>query len=250
MSVLEQWINPIYLQDETVINIRESVIAKPSAKYTVLDNFFQTDKLDQLIEHHQHLQFSEELDRRSPTTKEWLPYDGSVVFAKPNEHFGSELFFDHEWHQYLAFLVNCKLAKQTETEVKLRWHRPDADGFWIHTDSTIRTMVAICYYNKNWMAADGGLLQLWRVDEAKATLTPVINHPKGRLDFLTHYKRIRTRSPGGGFKKGDEHDLVLLDQVVPTYNRLFLCNYQDDPAFHSVTPSNGKARTGFVQWLR
>jgi hypothetical protein len=207
------------------------------------------EKIDELIEHHKQLQFSEELDRRAHGTGEWLPYDGAVVFARPNQHFGSELFFDEEWHKYLAYLSNCDLKFPTTTEVKLRWHRPDADGFWIHTDSTIRTLVAICYFNKGWKASDGGLLQLWRTDEAIAEGVPVINSPKGRLDLLNQHQRIRTISPGGGFKDNKPHDMVLLDQVVPTYNRLFLCNYQQDPAYHSVTPSNGRERIGFVQWL-
>lgn len=206
--------------------------------------------LDALISHHKNLPFSEEADRRAHGTGEWLPYDGAVVFAKPGEHFGSELFFDDEWHQYLSFLCHGDLQLPTATEVKLRWHKPDADGFWIHTDSTIRSLVAICYFNKDWRVADGGLLQLWKADQAVGGTAPLIDNPKGRLDFLTQYKRIRTSSPGGGFPNKRPHDMVLIDQIVPVYNRLFLCNYRDDPAYHSVTPSNGRARTGFVQWLR
>lgn len=249
MSVLDAWINEYYLRDDTVDDIREAVHAKPSVKYTVLDNFFIPEKLEQLIAAHKQLEFNEEIDRRAHVTKEWLPYDGAVVFAKPGEHFGSDLFFDEEWHRYLAYITACDIKFPTRTEVKLRWHRKDADGFWIHTDSTIRTLVAICYFNKNWKASDGGLLQLWRTDEGTAHDTPVFNSPKGRMDFLTKHKRIRTSSPGGGFKDGKPHDMVLVDQVVPTYNRLFICNYQEDPAYHSVTPSNGRERTGFVQWL-
>lgn len=249
MSILDNWINEYYLTDEAVDNIRESVLAKPSVKYTVLDNFFKAELLDQLIEKHNDLQFSEEQDRRAHRTGEWLPYDGSVVFAEPGVHFGSDLFFDQEWHEYLAYLTDCRMQFPTSTEVKLRWHRPDADGFWIHTDSTIRTLVAICYFNKGWKVSDGGLLQLWRIDEGVAESTAVVNGPKGRLDFLINNKRIRTSSPGGGFHHGGTQEMVLIDQVVPTYNRLFICNYQVDPAYHSVTPSNGRERTGFVQWL-
>lgn len=248
-SILDTWINDYYLLDETVENIRQAVTAKPSVKYTVLDNFFKVEMLDLLIEHHKTLPFNEEIDRRAHGTGEWLPYDGAVVFAKPGVHFGSDLFFDEEWHRYLAYLCHCNLKFPSATEVKLRWHKPDADGFWIHTDSTIRTLVAICYFNKGWKASDGGLLQLWRADEAISGVAPLVNSPTGRLDILTRHQRIRTSSPGGGFKDGKPHDMVLLDQVVPAYNRLFLCNYQGDPAYHSVTPSNGRERTGFVQWL-
>ncbi len=139
----------------------------------------------------------------------------------------------------------------TQTDVKLRWHRGDATGFWIHTDAVFRTMVAIAYFNKDWKVTDGGLLQMWRVDEGNAPGTFEVNrpNPSSRCDFLTAHKRVRTSTPGGGFKDGKAHDLVLVDQIIPAYNRMFICNYQDDPAYHSVTPSNGRERTGIVQWL-
>lgn len=247
MSVIDEWVNPLYLDDDYVETIRESIIAKPHVKYAVLDNFFREDKLDQLIEHHQHLQFSEEQDRRCHIDGSWLPYDGAVVFAN-DENFGSELFFDEEWHQYCCFISGARISSPIGTEVKLRYHRPDADGFWIHTDSTIRDVVIICYFNRGWAAGDGGLLQLWRVDEELSRKALKVEKPSGRLDFL-ECERIQTKSPGGGFPDGNVHDLVLLDQIVPAYNRVFICNFKDAPAYHSVTPSNGKSRQGFVQWL-
>lgn len=249
MSILDKWVNSYYLQDDVVESIRESILAKPSISYAVLDNFFQTDKLDELIAHHHKLKFSEEMDRRNPKSKEMLPYDGAVCFAQPGIHFGSELFFDEEWHRYCCYLSNASLQFPTLTEVKLRYHRPYADGFWIHTDSTIRSVVMIMYFNKNWLVSDGGVLQLWRIDEAADKHAFAVDNPSGRMDFLTKHKRIRTRTPGGGFADGQYHDLVLIDQIVPAYNRLFICNFQHSPAYHSVTPSNGRERLGFVQWL-
>ncbi len=248
MTILDEWINPYYLTDDAVDNIRESVLAKPSVKYAVLDNFFKINKLDELIEHHHKLQFSENLDRYTHDGK-ILPYDGAVCFAKQGVNFGSELFFDEEWHRYCCYLTNTKLGFPAGTEIKLRYHRPHADGFWIHTDSIIRSVVAIMYFNKNWQLSDGGVLQLWRIDEAVDQNAFTVNSPTGRLDFLTKHVRIRTRTPGGGFPDQQPHDLVLIDQIVPVYNRLFLCNFQYSPAYHSVTPSGNKARLGFVQWL-
>ncbi len=249
MGVIDKWVNPYYLKDNVARDIRESILAKPNAKYAVLDDFFREEMLDQLIEHHKHLEFNEEMDRRSPKSGEWLPYDGAVVFARQNQHFGSELFYDAEWHQYLCYITDTKLECPAHTDIKLRWHRPQADGFWIHTDSVIRSLVAICYFNKQWRSVDGGLLQLWRVDEADAPGTFTVNGPKGRMDFLNKHLRIRTSTPGGGFPDNKAHDLILVDQIVPAYNRLFVCNFQKEFAYHSVTPSNGKARLGFVQWL-
>jgi len=247
MTILEDYVNPYYLSDEVVRDIRQSVLAKPFAKYVVLDNFYQIDKIEKMIEHHANLPFSEQNDRVVP--HEILPYDSSVVFAKPGQHFGSELYFDREYHEYLSYLVDCKIEFPTQTEVKLRYHRPNADGFWIHTDSNIRTMVAICYFNKNWTVDDGALLQLWHVDDINKPGTFNVECPSGRFDFLNKHKRINTRTPGGGFADDKSHDLILVDQIVPAYNRMFICNYQHDPAYHSITPSNGRERLGTVQWL-
>ena len=251
MAVIDEWINPIYLENRTVEDIRQSVLAKPIIKYAVLDNFFRTEKLDQLIEAHRHLEFSAEQDR--VRNGQVLPYDSAVCFATPGTHFGSELFFDDEWQRYCCYLTDTKLDFPIGTEIKLRYHRPDADGFWIHTDSTIRSLVIISYFNYEWMVSSGGLLQLWRVDEELSDTAYAVDNPKGRLQFLETQegqpRRIRTKTPGGGFPDQQSHDLVLIDQIVPTYNRIFLCNFQQNPAYHSVTPSNGRERTGFVQWM-
>lgn len=246
MGIIDEWVNPIYLDGDYVEAIRESIAIKPTIKYAVLDNFFLEDKLNELIDHHQKLQFSEDKDRRSKDG-EWLPYDGAVVFAN-GEHFGSDLFYDSEWHRYCCYLTGADISDAIGTEIKLRHHRPRADGFWIHTDSTIRDIVIICYFNKNWSSQDGGLLQLWRVDEELSEKAYRADNPSGRLDFLERH-RIQTRSPGGGFPDGCVHDLVLIDQILPVYNRVFICNFQNNPAYHSVTPSGGKSRQGFVQWL-
>jgi len=247
VSVIDDWVNPRYLDDEFVETLRQSVLARPIAKYTVLDDFFRREKLDQLVQHHSSLKFSEQDDRVTREGK-LLPYDGSVVFAQKGEHFGSDLFYDDEWQRYCCYVTGTKMDFPVGTEIKLRYHRPQADGFWIHTDSKIRSLVAICYFNRNWTVEDGGLLQLWKVERSQES-TPEFNNPTGRLEFLAKHKRVRTRSPGGGFTDGKEHDLVLYDQIVPAYNRLFLCNLKDNPTFHSVTPSNGRERLGFVQWL-
>jgi hypothetical protein len=249
MAAIDEWINPIYLADRTVRDIKESIEAKPIIKYAVLDNFFNENKLNELIKAHHNLSFSVEQDR--VRDGKVLPYDGAVKFAQRDD-FGADLFFDHEWHRYCAYLTGTPLRSPAGTEIKLRYHRPNADGFWIHTDSVLRDMVIISYFNKGWKARDGGLLQLWRVDEELSSSSPQIDNPNGRLDCLVYNgtpKRISTRTPGGGFPDNARHDLVLVDQIVPTYNRVFLCDFKKSPAYHSVTPSNGKARTGFVQWL-
>lgn len=247
--VLTRWVNPLYLRRDAVEDLRQAVLARPHMQYVVLDNFFSEEPFARLVQAHFSLDFNEEADRRSRDGA-WLPYDGAVSFARPDS-VGGDFFFHAAWHRWCAHVLSAQLPDGSRTDVKLRYHRHFADGFWIHTDGGIRQIVAICYFNRGWRAEDGGLLQLWRPDEALAPGAPVVDSPSGRMDFLTQHRRLRTSTPGGGWSDGvtGPRDLVLHDQVVPCYNRMFLCNFQSDPCYHSVTPSNGKVRYGFVQWI-
>jgi len=259
MPVLNDWINPLYLEDNTIHDLQESIKAKPVVGYAILDNFFKLDKLEALIEAHKTLEFSFEADG-----SDRLPYDSAVVFAQ-EENYGSELFFNEEWQRYCCDLLGVNLDFPIGTEIKLRWHRPYSSGFWLHTDGISRDLVVIAYFNKNWKASDGGLLQLW-VDKGEVTtsdtfpledLDPQDPDPQDRLNMLNKLewqcpKRLFTKNPGGGIESEDGnslHEFILIDQIVPVYNRVVLCNFQTNPAFHSITPSNGKERTGFLQWM-
>jgi hypothetical protein len=140
------------------------------------------------------------------------------------------------------------------TEIKMRTHKEEATGFWIHSDaagggSGNRDLVSILYFNKNWSVEDGGLLQLWTPDIVNAPKTRAIsyNETQGRLDFLNS-PRLHVR-PAGIWPYEGPRDLILVDQIIPAYNRLFICNFKAEPAYHSVTPSSGKVRQGIVQWL-
>lgn len=215
-------------------------------KYTVLDNFFREEKLDQLISYHLGLEFSEFCDKYSHEG-ELLPYDSAVNFARQGQGLGSELYYNPEWLQYLADI--CELPFSPNVEVKQRYHAGDAGGFWIHSDAATRNIAAIGYFNKGWKASDGGLLQLWMVDSANDPQTLEVNSPIGRMTMLESLTRIKTQTPGGGFPDNQPHDLILIDQIVPLYNRLFICNNIAAPSYHSVSPSNGKIRLGFVQWV-
>lgn len=246
MSKIMEWLNPYYLRSATIAALREDMEAKPNIKYLVLDNFFIEEKLDQLIEYHKTLEFSEYCDKMHPDGT-ILPYDSSVAFARKGVGYGSELYFDEGWLAWLAHV--CNLPYSNNTDIKQRYHKSEAGGFWIHTDSVLRNIAAICYFNKNWQAKDGGLLQLWQVDQADLSGTVEVNSPTGRMTCLENTKRIRTATPGGGFPDNKAHDLILVDQIVPHYNRLFLCNMTASPSFHSVSPSHGKPRLGFVQWV-
>jgi hypothetical protein len=247
MDLLKNWINPIYLDLDYIENLLETVKSKPEIKYLVLDNFFRTEVIDKFIEEHKKITFSEKLDRYSHDGN-LLPYDSSVCFLKP-ENYGHDLLFSNVWFHYLSNFFSSDIGENPYTEVKLRYHRPNANGFWIHTDSEKRHIVFICYFNKGWKVSDGGLLQLWKVDECECENTlKVFGDSNKRLDCLNN-NRLNTETPGGGFPDGKSHDLILVDQILPIYNRVFICDLKANLTFHSVTPSNSRERTGFVQWI-
>jgi len=253
MAVLEKFLNPMYLKPEYISLLQETIKSKPISKYLVLDNFLKEDILDQIIADHQLLDFSEKADRTA-ASGEWLPYDGALAGCRPDSLIG-ELLYSKEWQDYCLKIVGLPYDKKRRTEIKLRTHKEEATGFWLHSDAGgggggARDLVSILYFNKNWTYEDGGLLQLWKVDEADYEGTTKINYTdalKGRLDFL-NTKRLNAR-PAGIWPYDKQKDLILVEQIVPAYNRIFICNFKDEPAYHSVTPSNGKVRQGFVQWL-
>lgn len=254
MSVLKEYINPLYLNPAYLKILKESVKAKPISKYLVLDNFFQEEVLERIVKEHHELNF----DAITGQKGELLPYDGAeldLAMCSPDSLLG-RLLYSQEWQQFLLELM--ALPENTRrVEIKLRQHHQDADGFWLHTDSggggekgSARDLVVITYYNKDWETQDGGLLQLWRLDEANLPDTPFytkIDALTGPMSFLNQ-PRIKAR-PAGVWTCTGPRDFVLVEQVLPVYNRIFICNFTDEPAYHSVTPSNGKIREGFVQWL-
>lgn len=253
MGVLEKFLNPMYLDPKYIDGLKETVKSKPISKYLVLDNFLKEEMLEQIIKDHQQLSFDERADRTAHDGS-WLPYDGALAGCNPNSLLG-ELLYSEEWQNYLLNIVNLPV-KQRRTEIKLRTHKEEATGFWLHSDAVgggggRRDLVAILYFNKGWQYEDGGLLQLWRKDEIDDPNTPYIPYEaalQGKMNFLQQ-PRLKALPAGATEFYGQPHDLTLADQVLPLYNRIFICNFRDEPAYHSVTPSNGKVRQGFVQWL-
>ena len=248
-SMLSKWINPIYLEESYIQLLQQTLAAKPEAKYLVLDNFFKKNKLDELIRRHKHLNFSEKQDMHSDDGR-LLPYDGAVKFMEESDY-GFDFLFSEQWSNYLKKLVSLEYKDETETTVKLRYHKPHAKGFWIHTDSIDWKVVCICYFNKEWKVSDGGLLQIWRPDECNFDTTPKVRESTDfKMEFLTNNIRLNTDSVGGC--NPDDRtsvDFVLMDQIIPAYNRVFISNIEANLTYHSVTPSNERERTGFVQWI-
>jgi hypothetical protein len=251
MNILEQYINPLYLDPKYITTLKETVKTKPISKYLVLDNFFKKDVLDSIIEEHQSLYFDDKIDRID-STGQLLAYDGALAGCNPNSLLG-KLLYSPEWHSLLLDLLNMP-SKPKATEIKLRQHRNNADGFWLHSDAEgggggARDLVAIAYYNKEWAAENGGLLQLWRLDESSLPDTPYYTHEDGLKGQMKFLEQPRIKVSNVALHTDEPCDFVLVDQVLPVYNRIFLCNFQEEPAYHSVTPSRDRVREGFVQWL-
>ena len=138
--MLSKWINPIYLDESYIRLLQQTLLAKPEAKYLVLDNFFKTNKLDEMIRRHKRIEFSEQLDQYSHIDNSKA--DSAVKFMDES-NYGFDFLFSEEWSNYLKRLVSLDCKDETFTEVKLRYHKPHANGFWIHTDSLRWKIVCI-----------------------------------------------------------------------------------------------------------
>lgn len=246
---LSDWISPKYLRPDVRSRIKNDIKLKPFVKYAVLDDFLCEDALDAIIDHHKTISFSD-ADRVVPGGT--LPYDASVKWADDSDY-GYQFLASPDWRFYCIDLLGISIV-QHRTEIKLRKHRPQANGFWIHTDggnNHNRRAVAMLYFNKDWTSADGGLLQLWAVDGFNAPgvqPAPAIS-AADRLSLLESAKRIHGGNYGGGCPDGRPCDLVLIDQIMPIYNRLVLIEFISSPAYHSVTPSHGRERENLIQWF-
>ena len=245
--VLKKWVNPYYLKPDVIAAIRESSISKPHFSYAALDNYFNEDVLEEYFEHHKRLKFYAD--------DPGLPYDSYVVYGEEGKVIGSELFYHKPWQLLLAAYTDTPLMTAGEkTGVKLRVHGGDSKGFWIHTDRTKRkdaAMAAIIYLNRNWKEEEGSLLQLWaRVDRAEPIDTVDYSweeYSDKRLDYLNErYSLTTDLVTGEGLEPAE---LFLIDQITPEYNRLVLTDFIRDPAYHSITPGNGRVRYAVVQWL-
>jgi hypothetical protein len=240
--ILQRWIAKPYLTARRVRSLAESAVAKPVDRYLVLDDFFRTDAIDRLRDHCSTLQFVE--DVRVINSKK---YDSDVKFADSTD-VGWDLFNSPDWHSYCANLVGAVLSNQSKHGVKFRYYRPDATGFWIHTDSVPgeRSIEVVAYFNEGWSILDGALLQIWREDETAAPGVRTIEIYDAERSMGA---RFHTHTADGVNVNPKARDFVLVDQVVPEYNRLFMCNLQTSAVWHSVTPSRGRPRYGFVQWI-
>jgi hypothetical protein len=253
MNKLEKYINPMYLNPEYIAILQETAKSKPVAKYLVLDNFLREDFLEKVIEEHEKLSFDVNLHKSREG--ELMPYHGSSAWCQEDSTLGKFLYSE-EWHQYALNLLNISSLSVKTTEVELRRHEEYSGGFWMHTDTAgggagPRDLVITHYYNKDWKSEHGGMMQFWRMCEVDDPDTPFYGKEdglKGPMDFYNQ-PRIKTIPAGDYPFQNTPKDFVLIDQVLPVYNRIVLLNATAGNDYHSVSPSYGKVRQGFVQRL-
>lgn len=253
LNFLAQYINPIYLRADYIKDLQETVKSKPLAKYLVLDNFLREDFLDKLMEEHKSVDFNIDL-HKSGFDNNLMPYHGSSGFCLPDSTLG-KFVYSAEWHKYALNLFNLFPLTERETEVELRWHDSDAKGFWMHTDTAgggagPRDLVITLYFNKDWKIENGGMLQFWKMADENLDDTPYHSHEEGLSNSMDFFNQNRIKvTPAGEYPYTEPNDFILYDQVLPIYNRIFLLNAQAGNDYHSVSPSHGKIREGFVQRL-
>ena len=112
-------------------------------------------------------------------------------------------------------------------------------------------MAVLIYLNKNWKEDEGSMLQLWAQLDRGEAIDKVDysweEYGDKRLDYLNERYSLTTDLVTGDGLKPSE--VFLIDQVTPEYNRVVFADFIRDPAYHSITPGNGRERFAVVQWL-
>jgi hypothetical protein len=239
--VLRRWINPRHLDGE---RLRESVLARPDVRYGVADDFFREQALDRLIRFVASRPFSNSNVGSNYDAAGWmLPRDEGGP--------ATELFFHPAWHAYIQYVTGVRFPRACRTYVEMRRHPPRSKGLWVHTDANRTERASVTgYFNRGWRVSDGGLLQFWRLSplaRRHGRLHRFNAYLGRRLDFFARARSLDVELAGKGV--AEPVHLDLLDQVVPEYNRVVFLNIRFNAGAHSVTPSTGRRREGFGQWL-
>lgn len=256
MSILDKYINPIYLTKEGKDRIKEDLKSKPNVPYVVLDNFFLEETLELIQQEHDKASFDPTADSRSEKFKDIkFPFDGAVAQCDPDSTLG-EFLYSREWYKYCFDILDMEPIRVWPT-IKIRYNKEDANGYWLHNDKPggplgfERIITILGYFNKDWKTEDGGLLQIWQESPIKDPKTPSYNEEEFLDQPLTFLEqpRINVWPYGATWDEHEGRDFILVDQILPVYNRLVIFNLNTDALYHSVTPNYGKRRDGFIEWL-
>lgn len=198
----------------------------------------------------------------------WKLEDTGIPFIPTEYQVGllneiAELFFSEEWYSFISTLANHEYGlHNTERNMRFKLYSADTQGYWIHTDRFLRNgsinhWGLILYLTKERKAEDGGLFQIWNIEKTLDPTTPIITNTNPEELINQTRVNITGAGPGDSFRDlyGDRiyqnqtRDMTLVDQIVPTFNRMYLCNFDTNIAYHSITPNVGDDRKAIVQLL-
>ena len=110
------------------------------------------------------------------------------------------------------------------------------------------------YFNKDWKYSKGGVFQIWN-------LTQVLNQEdsidfyikdsmSGNMNILEQKKVFAAEVVGRISPIKSQYGRVeLYDEILPEYNRIVICDFVDNPLYHSITPGHQRDRYAVTQWL-
>lgn len=241
MSLLNDWINPCYLDLSEIDRLKRSITKPNGLRYHILDDFLKINALQTI----KHQKVDEAYLWDSPSEA----YRRKIDRTKNYDTF----LLSPEWGTFLRNISGNSKAKgecYSGTESVLS---QNTNGYWIHSDKFAgkieKQFIALLYVNEGWQKSDGGLLQLWK----EIPLDP--NLPQyalsdyftisGRmpLDFLNQSRRLTISEPA------HKKSLELCEEILPLENRLVLISLEDDLGFHAVTPTIGSSRRTFSQFF-
>lgn len=235
-SILEKWINPYYLEAQTIKNLQQTCLSRPYLNYLVIDNFFNLSYLK---------------DRLTKSGDDFKWHETSQTFRRPliKENPLSEIFLSKQWGQYLKKISggdpDTKGTNIVSQQIK---QAKDCNGYWIHSDKMspgrTKKIISLFYLNKNWKLSDGGMLQIWQEVAPETSkhfpkfrVEDYINPIKPKkLNFLNDETEVTIIEPA------HTRSLLLIDQILPIENRLVVMNLSNNPGYHSVTPNMNKQR--------
>jgi hypothetical protein len=223
--------------------IAQDVLARPSARYAVVDHFFKPETIRRLASDFDR----DDLHPGCAGTN----YD-CTAGAVQRTDFSSRLLTSEAWLRYVHQALAMPYQPPYENIIALRRLRGGAFGTWPHIDDlqgAPKRIAVLLHLGSEWSPSDGCVLQLWTEDESRSDSAPLRSAEwlDRRLGFLETATRLRIEL--GGPPDPAVTNLRLLDVLPPLPNRAVFLDLRE-PAVRSVTPGGGRRRDAILQWLR
>jgi hypothetical protein len=284
--ILRKWVNERYLRPDVIADVKESCCAKPYTKYAVLDDFFNESTLADYFEQHKRLDFRPDdvglpYDSQVIFGAPHLP-GGELEFHRPWHELISALsgtklnrfeektvvkIRKHEGDSK-GFWIHSDRSKKNPSRLAvltyLNKNWKAADGALLQLWQTVtadamgrvrlverdhgRDLAQVLALRSDPAAMARKLAEV-RAEE-RVTMLNVDHHradAMNRLDFLHTERVFSIQIPS--LLSLESHQVFMVDQIVPVYNRVVLLDFSKGPGYHSVTPSCGSTRYAIVQWM-